>query len=93
MMPDPSRAAPVEAGRRRSRIVSALRIVAGFVLILVGLFLALPGVPGPGLVVVVLGLALLADHFTWARRWLDWGKAKLEQVKARVGKHPPSPGA
>lgn len=55
-----------------------LRITAGLVLLGVGLILALPGVPGPGIVLVIAGLALLAEHFQWARRLLDWGKRKVE---------------
>jgi tellurite resistance protein TerC len=27
--------------------------------------------PGPGVVVIVLGLAILAVEFAWARHWLD----------------------
>ncbi|MCC7341897.1 MAG: PGPGW domain-containing protein [Bryobacterales bacterium] len=65
----------------------AVRISGGIVLVLVGLILAIPGVPGPGLFIVFLGLVLLAEHFRWARRLLDWGKTKWEsipQVKQRM---------
>lgn len=64
-----------------------IRISGGMVLVLVGLILSIPGVPGPGLFIVFLGLVLLAEHFHWARRLLDWGKAKWEaipQVKDRM---------
>jgi uncharacterized protein (TIGR02611 family) len=84
------------AGSRTSylaRIRHAVRIVAGFVLILAGLVLALPGVPGPGLAIAVLGLALLAPHFEWAQRLLDWGKHKLEQARQRVRSKRTAPGA
>ncbi len=63
-------------------------IAAGFALLAVGLILALPGVPGPGLAVMVLGLILLAEHFHWARRALDWARRKAEAVRARLGGHP-----
>ncbi len=46
----------------------AVRITAGVVVVLAGLFLMLPGVPGPGFIVVFLGLSILAADFVWARR-------------------------
>ncbi len=60
------------------------QITAGFVLIGAGLVLSIPGVPGPGLVIAIGGLALLADHFHWARRMMDWGKARLKAAKDKV---------
>jgi len=63
----------------------ALRIIAGFALIAAGLVMTIPGVPGPGLLTVIGGLALLADHFHWARRLMNWGKAKLEAAKQKIG--------
>jgi len=47
--------------------IRASRIVGGVVLILVGLVLALPGVPGPGLPVAFVGLTVLGTEFEWAR--------------------------
>ena len=44
--------------------------------------------PGPGLLVILLGLALLATEFTWARRALDRLKAvgrRVTQTLRRVG--------
>ena len=43
--------------------------VLGWVLITVGL--ALLVLPGPGLLALVAGIALLAPHYAWARRILD----------------------
>ena len=45
--------------------------VLGWVLAVVGLLLMAPGIPGPGLILLVAGLALLAPHYAWARRILD----------------------
>ena len=42
------------------------RIVAGFTLLLVGVVMLVT--PGPGWVVIFLGLGLLAVEFVWARR-------------------------
>jgi hypothetical protein len=60
-----------------------LRISAGFLLLIGGLVLSIPGVPGPGIVVMILGLVILSRHFHWARRLLDWAKRKAASVTGR----------
>ena len=70
-------------------IRKALRIFLGFFLLAAGLLLSIPGVPGPGIAVIILGLVILSDHFHWARRLLDWAKKKA----ASVLKRPKSPSA
>ncbi len=62
----------------------AIRITLGFVLLLAGLVLALPGVPGPGIAVMIVGLVILSDHFDWARGLLDWAKRKAEDLRNRA---------
>lgn len=44
-------------------------IIAGFTLLLVGAVMLVT--PGPGLLVIFLGLGLLAAEFVWARRLMD----------------------
>jgi tellurite resistance protein TerC len=44
------------------------RIMAGVVVLLAGLIMAIPGVPGPGLVLIFIGLSILAVDFVWAHR-------------------------
>jgi uncharacterized protein (TIGR02611 family) len=44
-------------------------IIAGFTLLLVGVIMLVT--PGPGMVVIFLGLGLLAAEFVWARRLMD----------------------
>jgi uncharacterized protein (TIGR02611 family) len=51
--------------------IRASRIALGAVLVVVGVVLALPLVPGPGLVLVFIGLTVLGNEFEWARRWRD----------------------
>jgi uncharacterized protein (TIGR02611 family) len=58
-----------ERHRERSRVVRAAVVLAGFVVVLVGL--ALIPLPGPGLLVIAAGLALLALEFVWAERLLE----------------------
>ena len=65
------------------RVVVAGRIAAGFALLIVGGILALPGVPGPGIVVMLLGLVLLSNHFEWARKALAWCKEKAARLASR----------
>jgi uncharacterized protein (TIGR02611 family) len=38
--------------------------------------------PGPGLLGIVAGLAILATEWDWADRWLTTARRKLEQAKA-----------
>jgi hypothetical protein len=47
-----------------------ITIVFGFTLLILGIVLAIPGVPGPGIFVVWGGLAILAVEFLWARKLL-----------------------
>ncbi len=67
----------------------AIATVVGFVLIAVGLVLAIPGVPGPGLAIVFLGLMVLSRHYHWARRATEWVKRKWAKVWS--GKQDASP--
>jgi uncharacterized protein (TIGR02611 family) len=62
----------------------AVRIVIGFLVLLVGLVLVIPGVPGPGLAVIVLGLIILSDHFQWARSALNWARQKADGLRDNI---------
>lgn len=46
-------------------------VVAGATIVLAGL--AMTVVPGPAIIVLPVGMAMLAAEFTWARRLLDVG--------------------
>jgi len=61
-----------------------VRIGLGFLILLAGLILALPGVPGPGIAVMIVGLVILSDHYEWARRLLHWARRKAERLRDRV---------
>ena len=52
---------------------------AGFVVLAVGLVMLLT--PGPGLLVIIAGLAILAHEFAWAARALDRAKLRATQAK------------
>lgn len=46
-------------------------IVTGVVLVLAGIVMSGPGVPGPGILVILVGLSFLALEFEWAERLLE----------------------
>jgi uncharacterized protein (TIGR02611 family) len=71
-----------ERHRERSRVVRAAVVLAGFVVVLVGL--ALIPLPGPGLLVVAVGLAVLALEFAWAERMLERTVNRMEQATETV---------
>jgi hypothetical protein len=61
-------------------------IALGWVLVVGGILL-IP-LPGPGMLVLVAGIALLAPHYSWARRILDPMKARAI-VAAKAGVETP----
>ena len=56
--------------------------IAGFLLILVGA--AMLVLPGPGLLVIIAGLAVLATEYVWAQRLLRIAKQKATQAKDSI---------
>jgi uncharacterized protein (TIGR02611 family) len=54
-------------------------IVVGFTVLLAGI--AMLFLPGPAVVVIPIGLALLATEFIWARNLLKSIKARFDQMK------------
>jgi uncharacterized protein (TIGR02611 family) len=55
--------------------------IAGGLVVLIGVVLAVPLIPGPGLLVVLLGLAILSLEFERPREWLAWLKARMGKLK------------
>jgi len=64
--------------------IRASRIVLGLALVILGVVLALPGVPGPGLLVIFVGLTVLGGEFEWARRLRDRLHAMFRRVTGRA---------
>ena len=53
-----------------------LRIVGGFVMVLVGIVgLILPIMPG--WIFLIPGLVMLSEHFDWAKRLVVWANTRL----------------
>ncbi|MDO8459723.1 MAG: PGPGW domain-containing protein [Nanoarchaeota archaeon] len=59
-----------------------IKIVFGFTILLLGI--ALLVLPGPGIVVIVFGLIILATEYIWARKLLEKGKFGLNKLKIRA---------
>ena len=77
------------------KIVSAeqvkkiFRIVAGFTLLSIGVIMLVT--PGPGWLIIFLGLSLLAAEFLWARRLkerIKRGGVRIKDVVIKPGKEP-----
>jgi hypothetical protein len=63
--------------------IRASRIIGGAALVLVGIVLALPGVPGPGLLIIFAGLGVLGGEFEWARRLRERMIGTFRRVSGR----------
>lgn len=84
---------PADHFRRKSplpkRILSNL---AGLLLVLAGIVLSFPGIPGQGILTIAVGLLLL--EFPGRRRFLIWLFSRprihrgVDRIRARFGKEP-----
>ena len=63
--------------------IRASRILAGVLLVVIGIVLAVPGIPGPGLLVIFAGLGVLGGEFDWARRLRDRMLGMFHRVTGR----------
>ena len=74
-----------ERHKQRNIVHRAAVVVFGFLVILVGIFLSGPGVPGPGFLVILIGLGFLALEFDRAERLLEkaiiWGDQLAERAE------------
>jgi uncharacterized protein (TIGR02611 family) len=74
-----------ERHKERHPIARAGVVVFGFLVVLVGIFLSGPGVPGPGFLVILIGLGFLALEFDRAERLLEkaiiWGDQLADRAE------------
>ena len=82
---------PRQWGRWQRRLHShpALSLTTKVVVALVGGTVLLIGVvmivtPGPALVLIPLGLAILATEFEWAHHWLEKARRKAQEARAKA---------
>jgi uncharacterized protein (TIGR02611 family) len=76
--------------RRPITYVWARRIVisvVGGTVLLIGV--AMLVLPGPGLIVIPLGLAILGAEYAWARHWLGKVKERTAQVMDVIRRNSP----
>jgi tellurite resistance protein TerC len=59
-------------------------LVVGLTVVLIGI--ALLVLPGPGVILIILGLSILAIEFVWARRWLKRLKETTDNARMGVSK-------
>ena len=85
---EPSVLRRVHERLHRNRLVGLVTkivvTVVGVVVIAAGIFLSGPGIPGPGFLVILGGLAILATEYEWARRVLEWARERYERAKQKV---------
>lgn len=65
--------------RSRGMAYRAAWVVAGFLLVVAGF--ALFVLPGPGVLVVAVGLTMLSFEFIWAARALDHAAERAERMR------------
>lgn len=73
--------------RERSLFVRVPFALAGFAVLLLGVVMLFT--PGPGWVVIVFGLGLLALEFTWAERLLERVIDRVEQASDQMRRRSP----
>lgn len=76
-------------------IVSNLRRLVVFLVgvTMLGAGLAMLVLPGPGVIVILLGLAILATEFAWAERTLDRAKGKAAILTDQLDENRTARGA
>jgi uncharacterized protein (TIGR02611 family) len=65
-------------------------VIVGLLIMVAGGALSAPGVPGPGIAVILIGLGFLALEFDWAERlleraiiWADRAKERAEETSPK----------
>ncbi|HSJ20877.1 MAG TPA: PGPGW domain-containing protein [Nocardioidaceae bacterium] len=87
--------AKVRPARRRGRLHTRMHanpalslttklLVTTLGTLVIGAGLVMMVTPGPGLLGIVLGLAILATEYDWADRWLVAARRKLHEARLRA---------
>jgi uncharacterized protein (TIGR02611 family) len=64
--------------------IRVARIVAGSILVTAGILMLV--LPGPGILTIVAGFAVLAKDFPWAQRIVDWMHGQWDDARAYVAR-------
>jgi Zn-dependent membrane protease YugP len=73
-----------ERHQQRSKLYRIPFAIVGGMIVLAGVLLSLPGVPGPGILLVALGLAMLALEFDRAERLLEKIIDRVEEAREKT---------
>ena len=73
-----------ERHKQRSKLYRVPFAVVGALIMVVGGALALPGVPGPGILLIAVGLGMLALEFDRAERLLEKILDRVEDARERT---------
>jgi uncharacterized protein (TIGR02611 family) len=77
-----------ERHRERNRLYRIGFALLGFLVCAAGVVMLVT--PGPGIPVIILGLAMLALEFAWAERWLERILDRAEQAVEQVTQGSPA---
>lgn len=71
--------------KQRHIVYRVAVVIAGVLIVIAGIIMSGPGVPGPGIVTIIIGLTFLALEFDRAERWLEkviiWGDRAAERAE------------
>ncbi len=73
--------------KERHQLIRVVAAIGGFLIVLLGIIL-IP-LPGPGLLVVAVGLAVLALEFAWAEQLLERTVDRLGEAGERIKRASP----
>ena len=73
-----------ERHKQRSKLYRVPFAMVGILIMVVGGALALPGVPGPGILLIAVGLGMLALEFDRAERLLEKILDRVEDARERT---------
>ena len=76
--------------KQRHIVHRAATVVAGVLIVLAGILMSGPGVPGPGILTIIVGLTFLALEFDRAERLLErviiWGDRTADRAERTTTK-------
>ena len=73
-----------ERHQQRSKLYRVPFALVGVLILIAGMALALPGVPGPGILLVAVGLGMLALEFDRAERLLEKILDRVEEAREKT---------
>jgi len=86
-----------ERHKQRNLAYRIAVVITGVLIVIAGIFMSGPGVPGPGILTIIAGLGFLALEFDWAERWLErvivWGDRAAERAEQTTTKQRDIAGA